>query len=283
MPNELSSDREALGGHVFISYVREDIERVDELQRRLEQAGVPVWRDTADLWPGEDWQEKIRRAITDNTLAFIVCFSHASLARGKSYQNEELTLAIEQRRLRRPDDPWVIPVLFDECDIPDRDVGGGRMLASIQRVDLFGDRAEEGIVRLITSVRRILGRRTDVSADAARKYPATVSTNAAPAANQGVSDLSTLVRELVTDVDLLDDDQGQVEALAQGVTDSYEDVAISGLVSQIGAALEDDVGPLIWRRLVWFGRQLLRSALTPLREWGLERSVKASPVGWRRY
>ena len=47
----------------------------------LEAAGIPVWRDTADLWPGEDWRMNIRRAITDNALVFIACFSLVSLAR----------------------------------------------------------------------------------------------------------------------------------------------------------------------------------------------------------
>jgi hypothetical protein len=52
------------GGHVFISHVREDSRSVDRLQAMLEAAGVRVWRDTADLWPGEDWRAKIRHAIT---------------------------------------------------------------------------------------------------------------------------------------------------------------------------------------------------------------------------
>jgi hypothetical protein len=143
-------------GRVFISYVHEDSSRVDQLQQELEQAGIPVWRDTEDLWPGEDWRVKIRQAITGNALVFIVCFSQASVSRHRSYQNEELALAIEQLRLRRPDDPWLIPVRLDECDIPDHDIGGGRTLASIQRVDLFGDRSGGAVTRLIAAIRRIL-------------------------------------------------------------------------------------------------------------------------------
>jgi len=117
-----------------------------------------VWRDTADLWPGEDWRAKIRSAITDNALVFIAGFSQASRARGMSYQNEELTLAIEQLRLRPPDDPWLIPVRLDECEIPGRDIGAGRTLTSIQRADLFGDRSVEGAERLVAAILRILGR-----------------------------------------------------------------------------------------------------------------------------
>ncbi len=145
-----------VAGHAFISYGREDSGRVDQLQRTLEAAGITVWRDKASLWPGEDWRAIIRRAITDNALVFIACFSRSSLARKLSYQNEELVLAIEQLRLRRPDDPWLIPVRFDECDIPDHEIGGGRRLASIQRADLFGGKKREDTERLVAAIKGIL-------------------------------------------------------------------------------------------------------------------------------
>jgi hypothetical protein len=147
--------------HAFISYVREDSGTVDWLQRKLEAADVRVWRDTADLWPGEDWRAKIRQAIRDDALVFIACFSQQSVARDRSFQNEELVLAIEELRCRPQGVPWLIPVRFSECDIPDLDIGAGRTLRSIQRADLFGDRADEGINRLITSIRRIQGRTVD--------------------------------------------------------------------------------------------------------------------------
>jgi hypothetical protein len=54
---------------------------------------------------GEDWRAKIRSAITDDALVFLACFSRKGLARKKTYQNEELALAIDQMRLRRPDQP----------------------------------------------------------------------------------------------------------------------------------------------------------------------------------
>jgi hypothetical protein len=143
-------------GHAFISYVREDSHEVDRLQRTLQAAGVSVWRDTADLWPGEDWRAKIRRAITNNALVFIACFSSRSVARVTSYQNEELVLAIEQLRLRPPDYPWFIPVRFDNCEIPDRDLGDGRTLNSFQRADLFGDGLEREIERLVVAIVRLV-------------------------------------------------------------------------------------------------------------------------------
>ena len=91
-----------LRGHAFISYVREDMRQAHILRRRLEAAGVPVWLDTADLWPGEDWRAKIRQAITEDALVFIACFSERSLARDKSYASERGTgpVAIEQLVIR---------------------------------------------------------------------------------------------------------------------------------------------------------------------------------------
>jgi hypothetical protein len=56
-------------GHAFLSYAREDSAQVERLQQALQEAGIPVWRDKTDLWPGEDWQAKIREAITDHSLA----------------------------------------------------------------------------------------------------------------------------------------------------------------------------------------------------------------------
>lgn len=155
--------KESAPGHVFLSYVREDLHAVDALQRVLEAAQIRVWRDTDDLWPGQDWRREIRRAITDHALVFIACFSRHSIGREKSYMNEELKLAIEQLKQRRLDSSWLIPVRLDDSMIPDWDIGGDQTLRSIQWIDLFGDRDREGVARLVATVTRILGNRTDAA------------------------------------------------------------------------------------------------------------------------
>lgn len=152
------------GGHAFISYVREDAEHVDAIERVLAAAGISVWRDTENLWPGEDWKTKIREAITNDALAFIACFSSRSVAKERSYQNEELVLAAEQFRQRQPNQPWLIPVRLDECELPAFDLGAGRTLNSLQRVDVFDDGREVGLARLVSTVLRILA--SQASADA---------------------------------------------------------------------------------------------------------------------
>lgn len=148
-------------GHVFISYVREDRDAVNALQRHLSAAGVAVWRDTESLWPGQDWRAEIRRSIQSGSFAFLACFSDASEARETSYQNEELLLAVEQQRLRPVGRPWLIPVRLNECAIPDHDLGAGRTLNSINRIDLFGEDYDLNVTRLVTAVLRIVGETTE--------------------------------------------------------------------------------------------------------------------------
>lgn len=195
-------------GNAFISYVREDAERVDRLQHILESAGVKVWRDSADLWPGEDWRARIREAITRKALAFIACFSESSEQRELSGQNEELVLAVDQLRLRRPDQPWLIPVRFDDVDVPNLDLGGGRTLDSLQRVDLTGEIWDQGAARLVAGVLRILDR-ADSSA----------STKSPPVDWSFEARLKTALRDASGDIALSD----LLIPLAQGVRTVFLD------------------------------------------------------------
>ena len=143
-------------GHAFISYVRQDAAYVDRLQAALTAVGIEVWRDTESLWPGQDWEIQIRRAITENSLVFIACFSENSERREVSYQREELALAVDQMRRRSPGVSWLIPVRFSECRVPEYNLGAGRTLNSLQRLDLFGDDWDRSIARLTVTVVRML-------------------------------------------------------------------------------------------------------------------------------
>jgi hypothetical protein len=111
------------GKHVFVSYVHEDADQVDELCAILEAAHVPYWRDRKSLGPGDAWKAKIRDAIRNGSLVFLACFSDRSRAKDTSHMNEELTIAVEEYRKRPPGRTWLIPVRFDPGDVPDWDLG----------------------------------------------------------------------------------------------------------------------------------------------------------------
>ena len=100
-----------------------------------------------------------------------ICFSSTSIARGKGYQNEEIVQAIEQLRLRHSGETWLIPVRFDECEVPNLSLGAGRTLAAIHCADLFGSRYDEEAAKLI----EVISRRLRVSAKHRKTSPGVVT------------------------------------------------------------------------------------------------------------
>ena len=123
---------------VFISYVRENTGIVDRLCQELQAHGIQVWLDRNDIDPGSRWEQAIRSAIQQGAY-FIACFSEEYNNRGQTYMNEELTLAIDELRQRPTDQIWFIPVKLNECEIPNRDIGGGETLQAFQYVNLYED------------------------------------------------------------------------------------------------------------------------------------------------
>jgi len=127
-----------LMSHVFISYVREDALRVDQLAQDLKRAGVEVWLDREQIRAGQRWRDAIRNAIRSGAL-FVACFSRASARREKTHMNEELVVAIEELRIRAADRAWFVPVRIDDGEVPARSIGGGETLQDLQWVDLAAD------------------------------------------------------------------------------------------------------------------------------------------------
>jgi HEAT repeat protein len=141
--------------HVFISYVRENSELVERLAATLRAFGIDVWLDREQLTPGVRWKDAIQRAINDGAY-FIACFSAEYIRRTRTYMNEELTLAIEELRLRPTDQSWFVPVLLNESDIPDRNIGAGETLAAIQHVRLYED-WDWGIQQILSVIQPVSG------------------------------------------------------------------------------------------------------------------------------
>jgi TIR domain len=139
---------------VFISYVREDQSDVDRIQSAIEAAGIEVWRDVKDHWPGEDWKLRIGKGISDGALTVVACFSDRSAAGDYMHQHEELDLTIRQLRKRPPDRRWFIPVRLSNCALPPYEIGAGRTLDSLRRIDLFDEHWDGGIARLVAGVVR---------------------------------------------------------------------------------------------------------------------------------
>ncbi|MEO1164977.1 MAG: toll/interleukin-1 receptor domain-containing protein, partial [Chloroflexota bacterium] len=76
--------------HVFISYKREDVEFVFELEQQLKQADVDVWTD-AQIQAGQNWRSKIDDALQD---AFAVIVVMTPEARTSEYVTYEWAFAM---------------------------------------------------------------------------------------------------------------------------------------------------------------------------------------------
>lgn len=132
----------------FVSYVQADSATVERVAGVLREFEVEVWLDRTTLKPGLRWQDQIRQGIAEGDF-FLACFSRAYLQKRKTYMNTELTLAIDELRERPTNRAWFIPLRLDSSEIPDRSIGGGETLRSIQWIDMFADWTT-GIERLLS-------------------------------------------------------------------------------------------------------------------------------------
>jgi hypothetical protein len=137
---------------VFISYIREnagDASRlIDALKFRIQD--LEVWRDVSKLLPGDRWKAEIRKAIREGDF-FVACFSEEYEEREKTYMNEELLIAVEELRQRRPGQKWFIPVKFSPCYIPEYNIGAGETLDALQYIELDKN-WEDGINQIIAVI-----------------------------------------------------------------------------------------------------------------------------------
>lgn len=245
------------GEHVFISYITEDSEAIDELQEALEAADFIVWRDKDKLWPGDDWESEIRAAISGGSFVFLACFSSNLAKREKSYQFAELTLAAEEYRQRPPGASWLMTARLDECEIPDISLGNGRTLGgTIHRADLFGKQKVAQTTRLIMAMQRVMGSTPAIAPASITR----VAADASRADNQVVEQVRGLLRNpsLVMDYDeyLTDLRRPMIEALTD--RDAFPMDVAPGAKLDVGFVRD-------WVSRVRRYDDLLSSALVPLR------------------
>jgi hypothetical protein len=141
-----------MANHVFLSYVRENSAQAERLASDLEALGIRVWVDRRNLTPGERWRDAIRNAIRAGDL-FVACFSRDYSLRDRSHMNEELTLAIEELRIRPTHRAWFVPAILDDGEVPDRTIHAGESLRDLQWVSLAED-WENGVAQIAAAARR---------------------------------------------------------------------------------------------------------------------------------
>jgi hypothetical protein len=139
-------------GHAFISYVRENADLVDRLVNELRNNGLTIWLDREAINPGERWKDTIKKAIKNGEF-FIACFSKESNERDKTYMREEITVAIDELRVRPTDKSWFIPVILNECSIPSRRISELEDINDIHSVRLC-DNWDDSVRRIVRMMKK---------------------------------------------------------------------------------------------------------------------------------
>ena len=100
----------------FISYAREDQQKVAAISKDLNDNGILTWFDKNMLLPGDNWQQRIEQAIEEADY-FIIFLSSQTMDR-TGHKNRELHLALIQQSLRPVGKRFIVPILIDDCTPP---------------------------------------------------------------------------------------------------------------------------------------------------------------------
>ena len=99
---------------LFLSYSRADIAKVRRIEEQLQKGGFETWRDDKSIVVGDPILDRIRQCISEETDFTLVFISRNSV--NSQWCKTELRLAYS--REMKAGDPIVLPVLIDNCEIP---------------------------------------------------------------------------------------------------------------------------------------------------------------------
>jgi hypothetical protein len=131
---------------VFLCHSSNDKPVVRELYQRLrEEDWIDPWLDENKLYPGQDWNFEIEKAVEEADI-ILVCLTKNSVNK-EGYVQRELRIVLDLADYKPEGTLFVIPVRLEECDPP-------RRLRSWQYADYFpeGER-DAAYQRMLVSLR----------------------------------------------------------------------------------------------------------------------------------
>jgi hypothetical protein len=146
---------------IFLSYAREDEEKVEDLYQKLSDASFKPWMDTKDILPGERWKSSIQKAIRRSDF-FLACLSANSVNK-RGFLQKEIKDALDIWLEKLDSDIYLIPVRLEDCEVPES-------LRVFQWVNLF---EEDGWPRLAKAIQVGMERWTEISTVEEGVFPAT--------------------------------------------------------------------------------------------------------------
>jgi formylglycine-generating enzyme required for sulfatase activity len=104
---------------VFLCHSSTDKPVVRELYRRLSaESWIDVWLDEEKLFPGQDWNLEIEKAV-EAAHAILVCLSNNSITK-EGYVQRELRTVLDYADYKPEGTLYLIPVRLEACDPPRR-------------------------------------------------------------------------------------------------------------------------------------------------------------------
>ncbi|MCI0590733.1 MAG: TIR domain-containing protein [Gammaproteobacteria bacterium] len=137
---------------VFVSYASEDQGLAARLFASLQKEGFEPWLDKDALRGGEDWNLMIEDQLRE-TAYVLVLQTPALLAKRVGYVNKEIAIAREQALRYRG--TFLIPLIAGELSADERI----EELGSYQQMPLRGDRYDQDMADLVSTLRRDYQRR----------------------------------------------------------------------------------------------------------------------------
>lgn len=117
----------------------------EQLYYHLHNKGYLPWLDKKKIKAGENWDYAINKALKESTFIILLLSSVSVNKRG--YVQKEFNLAIEYSKNMLIDDIYIIPILLDNCKIPDH-------LSKFQWVAINNENAIEEILDSLNSQRK---------------------------------------------------------------------------------------------------------------------------------
>jgi hypothetical protein len=135
--------------NVFLSYSYRDDALASRLTRTLESEGIRVWYGSRDILPGDNWAEKIAKALADSD-AMVVLISPSALESSSVKREIEYALGKTDYNRHR-----LIPVV----------VGGRELLQAsdfpwiLKKLNIIqlpeDEQSEEGFKRVVEALRQV--------------------------------------------------------------------------------------------------------------------------------
>jgi hypothetical protein len=137
---------------VFLCHASEDAALAARLHQALQAGHFEPWLDRQDLLGGEDWDRHIESEL-DATDFVLLLYSPSFAAKIDSYVNKELQLA--RRRALNVRGSFLIPLRTEPADR----IEPVRELGDYNHMELFEDRFDEDVARVISTMKREMQRR----------------------------------------------------------------------------------------------------------------------------